>query len=325
MTTDAADAAIADDAGDAEASADADAGGTAAATTRNPGSPSGFGAASLSARFGRSFVVAVLVATLVFLAAPVLATFVSSFARSWTGALPSGFVTTTHWASVLGLSDGVAGAAERSLGVTQWPPWENPLLFSVGLALGGVLINLVVGVPVAYAVSRYDFAGREWVNAFAVLPLAPGIILGVAFLRAYPEISGSVLGLVVGYSLLKAPYMVMAVQSSFESMPLRQLEESARSLGASWPRTFLTVIVPNARTGIVSGSIICWTLAAAEFNFSYIVFSRGTPPLALFLKAHISNSSFLTTAAAVSVFFLLVGAVTLLLQAVGGWDRTTRT
>ncbi len=116
--------------------------------------------------------------------------------------------------------------------------------------------------------------------------------------------------------------MVMAVQSEFESMPLQQLEESARSLGASWPRTFLTVIVPNARSGIVSGAIICWALAAAEFNFSYIVWAKGTQPLALFLQRHISNSSFTKAAAAVSMFFFIIVAVTLLLQRVGrrGFD-----
>ncbi|MFB6126725.1 MAG: ABC transporter permease [Halolamina sp.] len=261
---------------------------------------------SPSARYGRAVVTAVLLATVAFLAVPVVATFVSSFAASWTGALPTGFVTVSHWQDVL-VGDGIG--ANTAIG--------SSLTYSLSLALAGVGINLVVGVPIAYAVARYDFAGRDLVNVFAVLPLAPGIVLGVAFLRAYPTLSTSGVALVVGYSLLKAPYMVMAVQSSFESMDLRRIEESARSLGASWPRTLLTVVVPQAKPGIVAGSIICWTLAAAEFNFSYIVFSKGTPPLSLFLFKNITNSSFLTAAAAVSVFFLLVAGVTLSLQLAG--------
>ncbi|WP_435179771.1 ABC transporter permease [Halorussus sp. AFM4] len=290
-------------------------------------------AASFSARYGRALVTGVLVLTLLFLLAPVAVTFVASFARSWTGALPSGFVTLDHWRYVLGLRQ-VADAANYSLNLDAvfraFPHVgamvrASPLFASLVLALGGVAVNLVAGVPIAYAVTRYEFPGREWINAFAVLPLAPGIVLGVAFLRAYPDLAATNLGLVVGYSLLKAPYMVMAVQSSFESMDLRRIEESARSLGASWPRTFLTVIVPNARTGIVSGSIVCWTLAAAEFNFSYVVVSGGNRPLSLFLKANISNSSFLTTAAAVSTFFLLVAAITALLQAVGSRGFSVRT
>jgi len=291
------------------------------------------GQQSLSAAFGRPLVLAVFVLTLLFLVAPIVVTFVASFARDWTGVLPSGFVSVRHWERVLGFA-AYQDAADYSLRLGEMlatlprDPFaafgKTPLFRSVFLALGGVAINLVVGVPIAYAVARYDFRGREWLNAIAVLPLAPGIILGIAFLRAYPELSGTDFGLIVGYSLLKAPFMVLAVQSSFEAMELRQLEESARSLGASWLRTFLVVVVPNAKRGIVSGAIICWALAAAEFNFSYVVYSRGARPLALFLKANISNSSFETTAAAVSVFFVLIAGVTLALQLLGNRGFATR-
>ena len=272
-----------------------------------------FESGSLSARYGRQFVTLLLAGTLVFLALPVILTVVSSFAAEWVGALPSGFVTLQHWNDVI---VGTEVGADVSVG--------SSLAYSTGLALGGVIINLLVGVPIAFAVARYDFWGRDWVNVFAILPLAPGIILGIAFLRTYPDLSTSGIALVIGYSLLKAPYMVMAVQSSFQSMELQQIEESARSLGASWPRTFLTVIVPNAKTGIIAGSIISWTLAAAEFNFSYIVYSRGTPPLSIFLFNNITNASFLNAAAAVSVFFLLIALVTISLQIVGNRGTVRR-
>jgi putative spermidine/putrescine transport system permease protein len=261
---------------------------------------------SLSARYGRQFVTLVLALTLVFLALPIVMTFVSSFAGEWMGALPSDFVTLENWNDVI---VGTGVGADVSVG--------SSLLYSAGLALAGVIINLIVGVPIAYAIARYEFWGRDWVNVFAILPLAPGIILGIAFLRTYPDLSTSGIALVIGYSLLKAPYMVMAVQSSFQSMDLQQIEESARSLGASWPRTFLTVIVPNAKAGIIAGSIISWTLAAAEFNFSYIVYSRGPKPFSLFLFENISNNPFLRAAAAISLYFLIVVAVTALLRATG--------
>ncbi|MFB6269981.1 MAG: ABC transporter permease [Halobacterium sp.] len=288
---------------------------------------------SVSAVLGRPVVIAVFLVTLLFLVAPVVVTFVASFAQNWTGVLPDGFVSFQHWGRVLGFG-GYEDAADYSLRLGEMLatlPHDplaafgtTPLFRSVFLALGGVAVNLVVGVPIAYALARYDFRGREWLNAVAVLPLAPGIILGIAFLRAYPQLSGTDFGLIVGYSLLKAPFMVLAVQSSFEGMDLRQLEESARSLGASWARAFLFVVVPNAKRGIVSGAIICWALAAAEFNFSYVVFSRGARPLALFLQANISNSSFETTAAAVSVFFVLIAGVTLALQLLGNRGFATR-
>ena len=276
----------------------------------------------VTARLGRPLVVGTVLVTVVFLILPVVATFAASFAHDWTGVLPT-FVrdgelfTLTNWKQALGLTETVG--AQRGLG-GAWRVFGIPIPvtigFSMGLALGGVFINLLVGIPIAYAVTRYDFYGRGWLNTFAVLPIVPGIILGVAFLKTYSNLPSAV-GLMIGYSLLKAPYMVLAVQSSFESMDLRQMEESARSLGASWPRTFFTVVLPNAKTGIVSGAIVCWTLAAAEFNFSYIVYSSGPKPFSLFLFENISNNPFLRASAAISIYFAIVVVVTALLQALG--------
>ncbi|MGB9966366.1 ABC transporter permease [Halobacterium hubeiense] len=280
-------------------------------------------AGRLSATLGRTAVTGVIGVVAVFLVAPILLAVVASFAGDWTGILPTELGTLENWKHVLGFSEAVG--AQRALGTWSLTipgtalvvnvPFAS-LFFSLVVALGGVVVNLVVGVPIAYAVTRYDFRGSGLLNTVAVLPLVPGIILGIAFLRTYPNISTGV-ALLIGYSLLKVPYMVLAVQSSFEAMDLRQLEESARSLGASWPRTFLTVIVPNAKRGILSGSIICWTLAAAEFNFTYMVYSRNPRPFSIFLYNNITNSSILQTAAAVSLYFLIVAGVTAALQSLG--------
>ncbi len=298
--------------------ADSDTTGSNAVPPRTPGR---FGAAS--ARFGRQAITALIGVTVVFLIGPVLLTVAASFFQEWTGLLPGGGLTLANWKQALGIADtvgasrGLGGVWEIVIPVAQVTiPIPTALGFSLLLALGGVVINLLVGIPIAYAVTRYDFYGRGWLNTFAVLPIVPGIILGIAFLKTYPHLP-SAIALIIGYSLLKVPYMVLAVQSSFESMDLRGIEESARSLGASWPRTFLTVIVPNAKTGIISGSIICWTLAAAEFNFSYIVYSRGPRPFSLFLFENISNNPFLRAAAAISIYFLIVACVTALLQRLG--------
>ncbi|MFC6974634.1 ABC transporter permease [Halomicroarcula sp. GCM10025709] len=301
------------DAGD---TADSNTGTGRSVPARDPGR---FG--RLSAAVGRRVITALILVTVVFLIGPVVFTFVASFAGEWTGVLPSGFVTLDNWKQALGLSS-TLGASRGLGGSTTIPiigatiPLPETLSLSMALALGGVFINLLVGVPIAYAVTRYDFYGQSWLNTFAVLPVVPGIILGIAFLRTYPNFPSAV-ALMIGYSLLKAPYMVLAVQSSFESMDLRQIEESARSLGASWPRTFLTVVVPNAKQGILSGAIVCWTLAAAEFNFSYIVYSRGPKPFSLFLFENISNNPFLRAAAAISIYFLIVVVVTALLRSTG--------
>lgn len=265
-----------------------------------------------SARLGEPIVKTLLAVVIAFFTVPIVLTIVTSLATSAEGVLPSGLITFENWRQVLGFGD---------FGVRR--DVRGDLVFSMGLATGGMVINLLVGVPVAYALTRYEFFGRRALNVFAILPLVPGVILGVAFLRAYPQNASSWFGLVTGYALLKSPFMILTVQSSFQSMDLEQLEESARSLGASWPRTFLTVIVPNAKNGIIAGCIITWTLAAAEFNFTYMVHGRGPRPFSLFLFENISNSPVTQSAAAISIYFLVVVGAILVLQLLGNGGFTT--
>ena len=267
----------------------------------------------ISSRIGRTLVTLVLVLTLVFLMLPIVMTIIASFGTNWTGVLPRGYLNVNNWLVVLGLAEGV--------GVRQGV--ISGLAFSSMLATGGMIINIIVGVPIAYALTRYDFYAKDWINTFAILPLVPGIVLAVAFIRTYPEMGGSAFGLIIGYALLKSPFMVLTVQSSFQSMNIQQIEESARSLGASWIRTFLTVIVPNAKNGIIAGSIITWTLAAAEFNFTFMVHARGPRPFSLFLFENITRSPVLQGAAAVSVYFAIVTAAILILQTAGKAGFTT--
>lgn len=261
--------------------------------------------------FGTPLLLVGLAVTLMFLILPVVLTVVASFATDWTGILPSGFYTVENWTKAL---TGDVGS-QRGLGDGLW--------FSALLATGGMVINILIGVPVAYVVTRYEFPGRDWINAFSILPIAPGIILGVAFLQTYPQYAGSVFGLIVGYSILKSPFMVLIVQSSFQSMDLRQLEETGRSLGASWLRTFVTIIVPNAKKGILAGAIVTWILAAAEFNFTWLVYARGPEPFALFLYSAITRNPILIAAAGVSVYFLIVMLAVMIIQLIGGTGFST--
>ncbi|PCR92514.1 ABC transporter permease [Natrinema ejinorense] len=284
-------------------------GGTVTADASAEWSRSG---SALSTMLGRPILVGVVSIVVAFLTVPVVVTFVSSFAQSATGVVPRGFVTLEHWRQVLGFGD--YGVRTNAI---------PGLAFSLAIATGGMLLNVVIGVPIAYALARYEFFARDWVNTVAILPLVPGLILGIAFVQTYPEFGRSAFGLIAGYCLLKSPYMVLTVQSSFQSMDLVRLEESARSLGASWPRTFLTIVVPHAKRGIVAGSIITWTLAAAEFNFTYMVASGSPDPFAIFLYRNISNATHLQSAAAVSVYFLIVVAAILVLQWLGSSGFTT--
>lgn len=83
------------------------------------------------------------------------------------------------------------------------------------------------------------------------------------------------------------------------------------------------MIVPHAKQGILAGSIITWTLAAAEFNFTYMVHTGDPEPFSMFLFRNISNAPYLQSAAAISIYFLIVVAAIVVLQLIGNSGFTT--
>jgi len=117
---------------------------------------------ALSTLLGRPIVAGVVAVVTAFLTIPVLVAFVSSFAESGSGVLPR----VRHVRSL------AEGTRIRRL---RRPTERDPgLTYSLLIATGGMVLNVLIGVPIAYALARYDFYARDWINTFAILPLVPG-------------------------------------------------------------------------------------------------------------------------------------------------------
>jgi putative spermidine/putrescine transport system permease protein len=89
----------------------------------------------------------------------------------------------------------------------------------------------------------------------------------------------SVLFIVVGHVVFTLPFMVRAVAAICASADLRTLEEGAASLGATFVQRFLTIVLPNARPGIVAGALAVLTLSIGEFNLTWMLHTPDTKTL----------------------------------------------
>jgi len=187
--------------------------------------------------------------------------------------------------------DQTDGAAVRTLLARPWF-WRSAWL-SVVTATTTTLLAVAIGVPTAYALARFEFRGRAAagvaLDALLVLPASTvGLCLMVAF--QYPPILAmqdalggrvvhSLAGVVVAQLVLALAFGVQAWRAAFASVNPR-CEHVARALGASPTRTFFTVTIPAARSGIVAGVVLAWTRALAEFGAVLLVagtFHRRDP------------------------------------------------
>jgi len=157
--------------------------------------------------------------------------------------------------------------------------WLSLLTATITTALATAL-----GIPTAYALSRFRFRGRAAVSVlFDAVLVLPASTIGLALMVAlqYPPVLAlqdalgfrlvhSLAGVVLAQLVLALAFGVHAWRAAFDSVNPR-CEHVARSLGSSRARTFVTVTLPLARGGIFTGLVLAWTRALAEFGAVLLV------------------------------------------------------
>jgi len=156
-----------------------------------------------------------------------------------------------------------------------------PILLTLSLAGVTMLVLIVIGVPIAWGLARWRWAGREAVATVIALPLVlPPTVLGfylllllgpsgpggaLAGLWGARTLAFSFTGLVIGSVIYSMPFMVQPVRNAFEAMGARPLEVAATLRAGPWDR-FFTVALPLARAGIVSGAVLSFAHTVGEFG-----------------------------------------------------------
>ena len=149
---------------------------------------------------------------------------------------------------------------------------KNSLLYS---SLATVL-DLILGVTIAYLLTRKVFPGASLLDAVAMLPLAlPGLVLAFGYVAAF---SGTFLDprsnptclLVISYAVRRLPYMVRAGVAGFEQVS-RSHEEASLSLGATPFRTIRKITLPLIFANLVAGVILCFSFAMLAVSDSLIL------------------------------------------------------
>ena len=147
---------------------------------------------------------------------------------------------------------------------------------SVIVGLGAVAICLVIGVPTALALDRYEFPGKAILRRFVILPLTlPGLITGVSMLAFFNMlgISLSLATVLVGHGTALTAIVVTNVFARLQRYD-RRIEEASADLGAGPLRTFWYVTLPNIRSTLIGSSLIAFTLSFDEIPVTFFLTGR---------------------------------------------------
>jgi iron(III) transport system permease protein len=150
---------------------------------------------------------------------------------------------------------------------------------SVLLSSLSTVVDLALGVVLAYILVRKRFKGSAVVDALVMLPLAvPGLVLAFGYVACF---SGTWLDprrnpmplLVIAYAVRRLPYMVRAAYAGFQQLSVT-LEEAAANLGSRGDRVLRRITLPLVSAKLIAGGILTFSFAMLEVSDSLILAMR---------------------------------------------------
>lgn len=207
------------------------------------------------------------------------------------------------------------------------------------IALATTLICALIGVPAAYFLGRMRPAARSIMVLVVLGPLLISVVvrtLGWAVLLGNNGVINSYLissgliekpirmmytsgGIVVALVHVMVPFMVLAVWAALQRQD-PATEAAAESLGASPFTIFRRIVLPQAMPGVLSGSLIVFSLSASAFATPAILGGRRVKVVATTVHDEFMNTLNWPLGAAIAMVLLIAVLVVML-----SWNRLVET
>jgi sulfate transport system permease protein len=233
-------------------------------------------------------------------------------------------------ASGLGLRGMIAQAfTERAM---------HAYLLSFGASFAAAAVNGVFGVLTAWALVRYRFPGRDFVNALVDLPFAlptavagislatlyaPSGLIGGVLAKAHIKAAYNVTGIVIALTFIGLPFVVRTLEPVMRDLSA-EVEEAAASLGASRWQTLTRVVLPSLFPAWLTGVTLAFARAVGEYGSVIFIagnrpFKSEIAPLLIIIQLQQFNYQ---GAASIALALLIVSFVMLfVINGVQAWSR----
>jgi molybdate transport system permease protein len=218
---------------------------------------------------------------------------------------------------------------------------SRAVLDALWLSLVSTAISLVVtvtlGLPLAFVLARRQFRGKWLLEAVVDLPIVlPPSVAGLALLLVFGrrgmlgvpldalgiELPFTTVAVVIAQTFVSAPFFVRSARAGLAGVD-RDLEDAARSDGASERRLFREITVPLAGAALAAGLVMSWARALGEFGAT-IMFAGNiagrTQTLPLLVYGEFEGGSLDTSIAAAAILALAAFGVLVAVR-VFHWGR----
>lgn len=209
---------------------------------------------------------------------------------------------------------------------SQWSlqPWQYVLspssrvgegfLNSLAIALVVSLLSIVIGLPASRALALHQFRGKGTIEWLLMVPIiVPGIVVTMGIHQVFIRLhlTDTFLGVSLVHLIPCIPYMVLVMSSVFANYGT-DLEDTARTLGASPVQVFRHVTLPGILPGLLVATLFTFLISWSQYVTSVLIGGGTiiTLPMVLFPFISGTNSS---NAAAISLVFVAPAILMLVL------------
>lgn len=196
-------------------------------------------------------------------------------------------------------------------------------VLSMFLAIFGTITALLLGIPAAYAISRYDVPYGETIKTIVAAPIiVPGIIVGLALLRylVVPLNFTVTLALFLAHTALVLPYAVRVVSSSLDNLR-SDMEEAAVLLGCSRVGAFMRVVLPNIQNGVLAAFILGFVTSFNQVPVSLFLSGPGVRTLPIDMLSYMEITYDPSVAALSALLAFLSVAIVFIAEKFLGFSR----
>jgi len=189
------------------------------------------------------------------------------------------------------------------------PSFRDIIWFTVWQAALSTVLTVVVGIPAAYALTRFRFRGASVMQALVVVPFVlPTVVVGSAFLALGVE--PSVGAILLAHVFFNYAVVVRTVGGMWAHLDPHQ-EDAARLLGASRVRVFTSVTLPALRPAIAAAAAIVFLFTFTSFGVILVLGGPTHSTLETEIYRQTAQLLDLRTAAALSIIQLIAVVVLL--------------
>lgn len=162
---------------------------------------------------------------------------------------------------------------------------------SLLVAVLTMVLSIGIGAPAGYALSRFEFPGKEIFRMLVIMTRAfplPLLALPLAVFFIRTGLDDTALGLAIVHTVLAIPFAVLITFSLFSGIPL-ELEEAAWTLGCNRLQAFRKVVLPLVLPGIAASAVFAFTISWNEvFAAAVLTIENRTLPAFLVQSLNVS-------------------------------------